>query len=193
MSIFRCTRTALVFGTFLVLGSAAANAESPTAPALDPAVDAALADALVAPPPPDGAAAGDDAFAAGGGDTDANGEPAAELEGALDDPLQSSFSRFCDSWMEKLAQRERRNQGLIEWQSGTNWVQGSYVGYTKEHKCSIEGATSPSPVGRLSYLEVKYERRGASVPDAMASVPTPVETTEVTEFFRYDGDGKWVY
>lgn len=172
----------LLLATFLSAAAPLA-AEEPAAQ-LDPAVDAALADAHVK---------GDAAPAAGDAVAAAAGASAGDAAGALLDPMQSSFNRFCGEWMEKLAARERRNQGLIEWQTGTNWVQGSYVGYTREHKCSIEGANSAAPVGRLSYLEVRYERRGASVPDAMVADPRPVETTEVTEFFRYSDEGEWVY
>jgi len=191
MSIFRRTLLGSIFlGTSLLLVEPAV-AEDPGRPH-DAAVDAALADALVEPAPRAGSADSAAAFAAGAPAEQAGGtEAAAEAE--ILDPLQSSFVRFCDEWMEKLAARERRNQGLIEWQTGANWVQGSYVGYTQEHKCSIEGAGSKSPVGRLSYLEIKYERRGASVPDAMVANPHALETTEVTEFFRYSDKGEWVY
>jgi hypothetical protein len=189
MSIFRRTLPGFIFLGSSLLSIGIALAEDPARPH-DPAVDAALADALVAPAPGAGSADAAAAFAAG---APAAQDAGAATEAELLDPLQASFVRFCDGWMEKLAARERRNQGLIEWQTGSSWVQGSYVGYTQEHKCSIEGAGSKSPVGRLSYLEIKYERRGASVPDAMVADPHALETTEVTEFFRYSDKGEWVY
>lgn len=190
MLILRRTLLGSIFLGTSLLVTGPAVAEDPGRPH-DAAVDAALADALVAPAPAAGSADAAAAFAAGAPAAPATGSAAAEAE--ILDPLQTSFVRFCDEWMEKLAARERRNQGLIDWQTGSNWVQGSYVGYTQEHKCSIEGAGSESPVGRLSYLEIKYERRGASVPDAMVADPHALETTEVTEFFRYSDKGEWVY
>ncbi len=113
-------------------------------------------------------------------------------QGLADDPVSQSFRTFCREWMEKLADRERRNEGLIEWQAGENFVLGSYVGYTRDHTCIVDAAQSNAPVGKISYLEIKYEKRGATQGDAQIDRPHPVETTEVTEFFRY-GDGNWIY
>jgi len=204
----------LAFSLTIALAAPLAAQDS-AAPPIDPAVDAALADALLEAPA-QGAGASDAAAFAAGADTPAvavdpptaEGEPAerefdpqtgqfkpagaAEAKAALT-PMQASFEKFCDSWMLKLVAREQRNQGLIDWHTGLNWVQGSFVGYTRERKCSIEGEQSDSPVGRLSYLEVKYERRGASIPEALEAAPFPLETTDVTEFFRYGKGGEWIY
>lgn len=148
----------------------AAAAEDPAAAAEEEPAAAAAAEALA-----------DDAA------IDAEAE-----QGLADDPVSQSFRTFCREWMDKLAERERRNEGLIEWQAGENFVLGSYVGYTRDHTCIVDSAQSNAPVGKISYLEIKYEKRGATQGDAQIDRPHPVETTEVTEFFRY-GDGNWIY
>lgn len=145
-----------------------------------------------------GEGADDDAVDAGTAAEGAGIEVAPEADAALaevedDNPLNRSFRVFCREWMAKLAERERRNEGLIDWQSGENWVQGSYVGYTRDHTCAVDNGDIKSPVGKISYLEIKYEKRGATMGDAQIDTPHPVETTEVTEFFRYGGDGEWIY
>jgi len=176
---------------------AATTAAADSGAALDPRVEAALAGSLLDVPAPRTEPGGTAPDAAAASDA-ATGTPeeAALADGgeaAEQNPLRLSFRRFCGEWMQKLEAREVRNAGMIDWASGTNWVQGSYVGYTRDHTCSVEALDSASPVGRLSYLEVKWERRGTSVSDAMAGKPAAVETTEVTEFFRYGDDGQWLY
>lgn len=178
-----------------VLGVATIAIAEPAAP-IDPRVEAALAGSLLDVPAPDAAAdvarPAADAYAPAG-DTAGVAAAAAANVAEPQDPLRSSFSRFCTEWMQKLEARERRNANMIEWAQGTTWVEGSYVGYDHNHTCGVEAMDSPSPVGRLSYLEVKYERRGATVDDAMKGDAEAVETTEVTEFFRYGENGEWLY
>lgn len=109
------------------------------------------------------------------------------------DPLGDSFRLFCTDWMGKLAERETRNSQNIAWETGLDWVQGSYVGYTADHTCEVMDKESDAPVGRISYLEIKWEKRGMTIPLADGTQPTAVETTEVTEFFRYGDEGTWEY
>jgi len=109
---------------------------------------------------------------------------------AGDEREGASFTAFCVAWMEKLAVRERENLARIEWRTTTDGVQGEYVGYSKEHRC--EWKPGPVPIGKVTYREVRYRKRGDSVAAARASAPEVVEVTEVTEIFRFQ-DGKWVY
>lgn len=184
----------IVFTTLIALAGAV-SATDPGLP-LDPRVEAALAGSLLDVPAPsastDAARPAPEAFAPTDEVPLAPGSPPAGAA-PVADPLSTSFSRFCSEWMQKLEARERRNAGMIEWDTGLNWVQGSYVGYAQNLACAVEAADSPSPVGRLSYLEVKYERRGATVDAALEAKPEAVETTEVTEFFRYGDNGQWLY
>ncbi len=102
----------------------------------------------------------------------------------------ASFVDFCRTWMEKLAARERDNLSQIKWRRAGSGFEGEYVGYSKDHRC--EWKPGQVPIGKLSYQEVRYRKRGESIAAAKASAPEIVEVTEVTEIFRYQ-DGKWVY
>lgn len=114
---------------------------------------------------------------------------------ALADDPAAAFGKFCEEWMEKLAARERRNSSIIKWEDKSGSVLGSYVGYSKQHTCELKEnkeAKNPVPVGKITYLEVRYEKTGVTKDEAERSQARPVETTEVTEIFRY-AKGVWVY
>ena len=109
-----------------------------------------------------------------------------------EDPA-TAFEGFCSEWMQKLEEREQANVSHIKWESNADGVvQGLYVGYTHEHTCVTKDGTGSVPVGKISYREVRYEKRGGSIQEAEHSAPKPIEITEVTEIFRYS-KGKWVY
>jgi hypothetical protein len=110
---------------------------------------------------------------------------------ALAEDVAKAFDVFCEEWMGKLAARERHNVTHIKWDARPEGVKGEYVGYTREHTCTLKAVTKV-PVGKIIYREVRYEKRGDSIPEAEQSPAQPVETTEVTEIFRYSA-GKWVY
>lgn len=105
---------------------------------------------------------------------------------------KSAFPGFCEEWMGKLAARQKRNEGQIDWQNQGANVFGTYVGYSNQHTCVLKGEDGPAPIGKITYLEVVYEKAGNTRDEASASSPKPVETTEVTEIFRY-ANGKWIY
>jgi len=106
--------------------------------------------------------------------------------------LTDSFKVFCGEWGRKLHEREVFNIKQIKWDSGQNWVQGTYVGYSEPLSCAIEADSGTVPVGKIIYHEFVYEKRGGSVPEAEREPGKAVDTTEVTEIFRYQ-NGKWVY
>jgi len=108
-----------------------------------------------------------------------------------EDPADS-FPQFCDAWIEKLAARERDNAAHIKWESDGSIVKGDYLGYTHEHTCITKMGTQSTPVGKIIYREIKYEKLGPTVEEAEHTEARPVETTEITEIFRYAG-GKWIY
>lgn len=105
--------------------------------------------------------------------------------------VASQFTAFCEEWMGKLAARERHNVSHIKWDTKPEGVQGEYVGYTEEHTCTLKDGAKV-PVGKIIYREIVYQKRGGTVPEAEKSTAQPIETTEVTEIFRYSG-GKWIY
>lgn len=107
-------------------------------------------------------------------------------------PAKDSFPQFCEEWMQKLAERERRNRSLITWREEKGEVLGTYVGYSSQHQCIYKESSDSTPLGKITYLEVRYEQRGATREEAERNPPRAIETTEVTEIFRY-AKGKWQY
>lgn len=105
---------------------------------------------------------------------------------------KSQFPAFCEEWMGKLAAREKRNVSLIKWDENGSNVSGSYIGYSNQHSCIFKESDGPVPVGKITYLEVLYEKRGTTREEAERNPAQAVETTEVTEIFRY-AKGQWVY
>jgi hypothetical protein len=105
--------------------------------------------------------------------------------------IVAAFQTFCQEWMQKLAAREHDNIANIKWNTRPDSVQGEYVGYTQDHTCTVKNEDT-APVGKIAYQEVRYEKRGATVAEAKNSPPHPVESTAVTELFRFEKD-KWVY
>lgn len=108
-----------------------------------------------------------------------------------EDPADS-FPQFCDEWAEKLAARERDNVANIKWESEDGVVKGDYVGYTREHTCVTKMGTQSTPVGKIIYREIKYEKLGSTIDEAAHTEARPIDVTEITEIFRYAG-GKWIY
>jgi hypothetical protein len=105
--------------------------------------------------------------------------------------ITAAFQTFCQEWMQKLAVREHDNIANIKWDTKPDGVHGEYVGYTQDHTCVVKNEDQ-EPVGKIAYQEVRYEKRGTTIAEAEQSSPHPVETTAVTELFRFDKD-KWIY
>jgi len=116
---------------------------------------------------------------------------ALSLPAYAEDP-QAAFHSFCAEWMQKLQAREHHNITNIKWHTSNGKVEGSFVGYTREHVCAEKTGTDAVPVGTITYREVRYEKHGNSIAEAELSPARPVETTEITEIFRYS-NGRWIY
>jgi len=110
---------------------------------------------------------------------------------SAEDPV-ATFQGFCDDWMQRLLSRESVNVANIQWQTDDGGVRGDYIGYTPDHVCITKTGTAGVPVGKITYREVRYEKRGGSVAEAERNTAAAVETTEVTEIFRY-ASGQWIY
>jgi len=107
--------------------------------------------------------------------------------------LQKTFDAFCAEWMHKLAVREHDNIAHIVWDTGTHGVEGEYIGYKNDHTCVVK-ASGTAPVGEMTYVEVRYAKRGRTIEEARQSPAEPVEQTGVTELFGYaKNKHKWVY
>jgi hypothetical protein len=102
------------------------------------------------------------------------------------------FRTFCDTWMQKLRDRNTYNSAHIPWTKGGPGVVGEYVSYNTERTCIAKEEPGKDPIGKITYREIKYRKEGATETAAMAGVGTIVEQTDVTEIFRY-GKGRWQY
>lgn len=111
---------------------------------------------------------------------------------ARNEHAKESFPQFCEEWMAKLADRERKNLASVRWVEKDGVVSASYIGYSRQHSCVFKEGSDATPLGKITYLEVRYEKQGASREEAERNPPRAVETTEVTEIFRY-ANGKWAY
>jgi hypothetical protein len=107
--------------------------------------------------------------------------------------LQETFTAFCDSWVDKLRERQRHNLATIKWQTSPEGVVGEYVGYDTDH-IGPETVDHPdeTPIGKLVYIELKLRLAGPTEAHALAKEPEVIERTEVTELFRFN-QGAWVY
>jgi len=105
--------------------------------------------------------------------------------------VASQFESFCVEWMGKLAARQEDNIAHIKWDTKPDGVKGEYVGYTTEHTCTLKNETQV-PIGKIIYREIVFQKSGGTIPEAEKSPAQAIETTEVTEIFRY-ASGKWVY
>lgn len=102
------------------------------------------------------------------------------------------FRTFCDTWMQKLADRTSRNAATIVWTQGGAGVVGEYVGYGTDRTCVAKEEPGKVPIGKITYRETKYRKEGASEAVAQNAAGTIVEQTDVTEIFRF-AKGRWQY
>jgi hypothetical protein len=103
------------------------------------------------------------------------------------------FRVFCDSWMQKLRDRDNYNGAHIAWEKGRDGgVVGEYVSYGTDRTCIAREEPGKDPIGKITYREIRYRRQGATPTAAMSGASTIVEQTDVTEIFRY-GKGRWQY
>jgi hypothetical protein len=108
--------------------------------------------------------------------------------------VKTELEAFCTKWMGFLEIRERDNRKAIQWTPGATGVSGKFVGYSPDYDCKLRDATKPDavPVATITYREFIYQQEGDSKDVAAETAPRVMETTEVTEIFRYS-QGKWVY
>ena len=103
-----------------------------------------------------------------------------------------AFDAFCDIWMQKLQDRAAFNRGRIEWKNEGDTVVGEHVTYGKDRVCVTRSDPGKEPIGKITYREVRYRRRGPTPDEALAAPGTVVERFDVTEIFRF-ADGRWQY
>jgi len=94
--------------------------------------------------------------------------------------------------MQKLQDRASFNRGRIKWENEGDVVVGEHVDYGQSRTCVTRTDPGKEPIGKITYREVRYQRRGATPDAALAAPGTVVERFDVTEIFRY-ADGRWQY
>lgn len=102
------------------------------------------------------------------------------------------FRTFCDTWMQKLADRTTRNAANIVWTKGGAGVVGEYVRYGTDRTCTAKEEPGKVPIGKITYRETTYRKEGVSEAVAQNAAETIVEQTDVTEIFRF-AKGRWQY
>ncbi len=105
------------------------------------------------------------------------------------------FHRFCDTWLGKLAKRERANFSKAKPRKNGSGVVLEYTGYSKKVlRCDAKatGASQNPFVGKMVYTEGTYRKIGATHAAARKNQLQIMTETEVMEIFRYDGS-RWVY
>lgn len=78
----------------------------------------------------------------------------------------------------------------MRWQQDAIGIRGEYVGYAPDYECKVSTPTGTVPIGRMRYREIRFEKRGESVADAMLAEPAPFSIDDVTQVFAYR-DGFW--
>jgi len=116
---------------------------------------------------------------------DAGGQPAGSQD-------VLGFRAFCDSWMQKLREREKYNTEHIKWEKRDGLVAGEHVAYGRDRTCVAREQPGKDPIGKITYREIRYRRQGATPAEALAAPGTIVEQSDVTEIFRH-AKGRWQY
>ena len=113
---------------------------------------------------------------------------------AVSGPEVLDFRAFCDSWMQKLRDRETYNTEHIAWEDEDQdgLVVGEHVTYGRDCGCVARQEPGKDPIGKITYREIRYRRRGATPAEALSAPGTILEQSDVTEIFRY-AKGRWQY
>ena len=102
--------------------------------------------------------------------------------------LAASFQAFCSEWMQKVWAREQTER--VQWERDGEGVKRTYVEYSRDYTCTL--TDGDPPVGKVNYLERRYEKRGKTIAEAEASTPEAVKIVDTGEFFSFFR-GKWDY
>lgn len=132
------------------------------------------------------------AVTCGAAETKSAPEAVKDAIAAAQGPEVRGFREFCDSWMQKLRDREAYNISHLDWQKNATGVSGQYTAYGTDCTCIAREEPGKDPIGKITYREVIYRREGATPEAALAGPSTIVEQSDVTEIFRW-AKGRWQY
>jgi hypothetical protein len=119
-------------------------------------------------------------------------KPAAPAAEPVSGPQVREFQAFCDTWMQKLRDRETYNTSHIDWEQKDGRVVGEHIAYGTACTCSAHEEPGKVPIGKITYREMRYRQEGATSTAAQGTPGTMVEQSDVTEIFRFD-KGRWQY
>ena len=92
--------------------------------------------------------------------------------------------------MGQLQTAQEQSLAGMRWQQDAIGTRGEFVGYAPDYECTLSTPVKTVPVGRMRYREIRFEKRGESVDDAMRAEPAPLSIEDVTQVLVYR-DGYW--
>jgi hypothetical protein len=110
---------------------------------------------------------------------------AQEISSPSRDELQRSLRAACEVRMQELKREGQRHLAAVKWTQDATGVRGEYIDYSPDYTCAVTSSDGTTPVGRMRYQEIDFEKHGDDVGDAMQSDPNPLRIEEVTQVFVY--------
>lgn len=114
-------------------------------------------------------------------------QPALADDAALPsrDELHASLRTTCELRMQELKRAAQERLAAVKWERDDTGVRGDYVDYSPEYVCGLSPASGDTPVGRMEYQEIRFQKRGTDVSTAMEALPVPTGIEQVTQVFVY--------
>jgi hypothetical protein len=101
------------------------------------------------------------------------------------DELQRSLRAVCGVRMQELKRQGQSHLAAVKWTQDATGISGQYVDYSPDYACALSPGGGTTPVGRMRYQEIHFEKRGVDVGAAMEADPTALRIEEVTQVFVY--------
>lgn len=92
--------------------------------------------------------------------------------------------------MRQLRADQQDSLASVRWQQDAIGIHGRYVGYAPDYECTLSTPVRAVPAGRMHYRQIRFEKRGSSVAEAMRADPVPLEIEDVTQVLVYR-EGHW--
>ncbi len=117
-----------------------------------------------------------------------------KLIGFTEEAALATFDTFTLEWMQKLIQTENFHKSQAQVVESPDGFAVEYIGYIPDRHINVKKTNSSDTpyVGILTYLEKKLRCAGKTKEDALKGPFEQVETSPVSEIFRFT-KGKWVY
>lgn len=111
-----------------------------------------------------------------------------------EDVALAAFDTFTIEWMKKLEQTEEFQRTQARISQSPDGFSAEYTGYLPHRYIHVKKteATDTPYVGILTYYERRFRCSAKTKDDALKGPFEQVETSQVSEIFRFT-KGKWVY